>query len=336
MSSNNTDAFDNLMNEYLPMEGVEASSGNDTPASEVEVPEAEDEVANEADTTEEAEPVEGEEAAEAVDEESEEADEEPKPKGKKTAQERIAEVVAKQRAAERERDAERAEKADLLRRLEALEKGSKPEVNTEITQPAGAEFGLIEPTADDLDDNGEPKYPLGSFDPNFMRDINRYDRAVERAYEEKTRKETEAQTTAQQEEQKLFEEWNAKLTEAEKTSPKIREKAQELVDTFTDAEPEHIQTIAATIMTLDNGPSVLEYLADNLDEADKLVKMSTQRALLQLGRLDGLFIEDAPEAALSVKPTSAPRPPVSATRGSGGRGRETVNSLYDKMLKDFR
>jgi hypothetical protein len=94
-----------------------------------------------------------------------------------------------------------------------------------------------------------------------------------------------------------------------------------------------MQILAKTIMQLDNGPSVMEYLADNLDEADRIVKMGTNVALLQLGRLDAMFIEPSVEELPPVKPTAAPRPPAALSRGSGGKA--TV-SLYDKMLKDFR
>lgn len=340
MSSNENDAFDTLMNEFTAV--PEAPSGEDTAApvdeNPQEVPEEPVEGEDQNEAPEGAETDEGaEEGSEEEIEGTEEEEEAPPPKNKKSAQERINEVVAKRREVERELAAERAKNAEILRRLETLESGSKEDEHPSLPPaPAGAEFGLVEPTADDLDKDGEAKYPLGSFDPNFIRDLNRYDRAVERAYEAKIAKEAAAIQAQQTEEQKLFNEWNEKLTQAEKTSPNIREKAQELVDTFAGVDPNHIQTIAQTIMQLDNGPAVLEYLADNLDEADKLVKMSTNVAMLQLGRLDGYVTpERIPETPVLAKPTAAPRPPAALNRGSGGR-RETASTLYDKMLKDFR
>ena len=340
MSSNENDAFDTLMNEFTAV--PEAPSGEDTAAPVDENPqEAPEEPVEGEDQNEAPEGAETDEGAEEGSEEeiegTEEEEEAPPPKNKKSAQERINEVVAKRREVERELAAERAKNAEILRRLETLESGSKEDERpSPPPAPAGAEFGLVEPTADDLDKNGEAKYPLGSFDPNFIRDLNRYDRAVERAYEAKIAQEAAAIQAQQAEEQKLFNEWNEKLTQAEKTSPNIREKAQELVDTFAGVDPNHIQTIAQTIMQLDNGPAVLEYLADNLDEADKLVKMSTNVAMLQLGRLDGYVTpERTPETPVLAKPTAAPRPPAALNRGSGGR-RETASTLYDKMLKDFR
>lgn len=337
MSSNANDAFDNLMNEFTgaddPVQEPEASSEAETeetdPVEDQEEPEdtlaPEDEEApeEEQETSEDEDPEEEEEPA-------------PKPKGKKSAEERIREVVSKQRQAERERDAERAEKEELRRRIEQLEAAKETPAKPEAQTPAGKEFGLVEPDPDALNEDGTPKYLLGSMDPAYMRDINRYDRAVERAYEKQVAEEQAKLNKQQAEEMQLFEEWNGKLTEAEKTSPKIREKAQNLVDTFSDAEPQHMQTIAQTIMQLDNGPSVLEYLADNIDEADRIVKMPTNKALLQLGRLDGLFVpEEADDTPAPVKPTKAPPPPAKLSRGSGAH-KGGQNSLYDKMLRDFR
>lgn len=345
MSSNVNDTFDELMNEFT---GASAASSSEvSPEGAVSTAEVDDlapadDTETEAEESENESPegAESEEDVEAA-EEGEEASEEdktPKPKTRKSAQERINEVVAARKQIERELAAEKAEKEEMRRRLEQLEAGkAKPEAKPTAVTPAGDNFGLVEPTADDLDDNGDPKYPLGSFDPNFMRDLNRYDRAVERAYEVKIAEQRATEAAVQAEEQKLFTEWNEKLTEAEKVSPKLREKAQNLIDTFTDANPQHMQTLAKTIMQLDNGPSVLEYLADNLDEADKIVGMKTDRALLYLGRLDGYFVKETEEEEkiVPVKATAAPRPPASLARGQGAK-KQTATSLYDKMLRDFR
>lgn len=343
MSSNGTDTFDSLMNE---ISGAAVSIGEDAPAENaenVEIEEAseEAEVEDPGEVEEEA-PAESEADAESEDSAEEEAapeeevEEAPKIKGKKTAQERIAEVVAKQRQAERERDAERAEKAAFAARIEALEAKLKG-ISEDSSKPAVKdEFGLIEPTENDLDADGNPKYPLGAFDPQFMRDISRYDRAVEKAYEAQVTAEVQRKAAAQAEEERLIQNWNTRLDEVQKTSPKIREKAQILVDALDDSDPQHMQVLAQTIMTLENGPAVMEYLADNLDEANTISRMPTHKALLQLGRLDGLFIpqEEDEEPEVPIKPTHAPKPPVKLARGSGaGQG---SSSLYDKMLKDFR
>ena len=78
-----------------------------------------------------------------------------KPK-KKTAQERIDELTAARRAAEREAE-------DLRRQLAERSQPKEVETKEAVEAPAG-------PTPDDVDANGEAKYPLGEFDPGFIRD----------------------------------------------------------------------------------------------------------------------------------------------------------------------
>jgi hypothetical protein len=51
----------------------------------------------------------------------------------------------------------------------------------------------------------------------------------------------------------------------------FREKAVELEDTFRDLDPSYGKYLATTIMSLDYGPHVLDYLADNPDEARNIV-----------------------------------------------------------------
>lgn len=342
MSSNeNVDPFEALMNSYSddgspPEEAVEqevveeVDDGEDsTAALEDEAPEEEDHDDEESPPDEDAD---------------EDVEEDPVPKkGKKSARERINEVVAQRRQAERERDAERAlaeaektRREELEERLRQLEEGTeKPKAKAPDRIPAGDEFGLTEQTANDVDDDGEAKYPLGEFDPKFTRDLARYDRAVERAYEAKVNAQKAQEREAMREAEALFEDWNKKLTKAEETSPKIRQKAANLVDTFADVPAEHGQALAQAIMTLDNGPAVLEYLADNLDEADEIIKLPQARALIRLGKLDALFIEEV-EKAPPVKQTKAPPPPAALARGRGTASSGGQKSLYDKMLQEFR
>lgn len=334
MSSNeNVDAFDTLMQAYTPED-----AGGEPEVEVVEEAEddGEDSTAAQEDETPETE-VESDEDPEESDEAPEDEAPEDHKKGKKSARERINEVIAQRRQAERERDAERTQREALEARIRALEEGKTkpaPDSDKPTYTPAGDEFGLKEPTADDVGDDGQPKYPLGEFDPRFVRDLSRYDRAVERAYEAKVAAEQATQTAAQREAEALFVEWNQKVAAAEATSPDIRQKAESLEETFKDVPAEHGQALAQTIMSLDNGPFVLEYLADNLDEADRIVRMPLQKALIQLGRLDGLFIEE-PKAP-PVKATKAPPPPAALARGRGTPSAGGQKSLYDKMLSDFR
>lgn len=337
MSSNeNPDAFDTFMNDFAEAAPEPEAAAVVEESAEIGE-DLEEEVEDPAATTDEAEPEEAEEPEEAADEG--EVEEAPK-KGKKSAQERISEVVAKQREAERKLEAERAANADLMERLRRLEEAQKPAKEDPAPVkdyvPAGAEFGLTEPTADDVTESGEPKYALGEFDPKYLRDLSRYDRAVEKAYEAQVAERKTQEAAVNAEAQQLVTEWNAKLVEAEKTSPKLREKAANLVDTFADVDAVHGQTLAQAIMSLDNGTSVLEYLADNLDEADRIIKLPTAKAMIQLGKLDALYEQEEVAQKPQARTTKAPTPPTALSRGTGTPKQGGIASMYDKMLQDFR
>ncbi len=337
MSSNeNPDAFDTFMNDFAEAAPEPEAAAVVEESAEIGE-DLEEEVEDPAATTDEAEPEEAEEPEEAADEG--EVEEAPK-KGKKSAQERISEVVAKQREAERKLEAERAANADLMERLRRLEETQKPAKEDPAPAkdyvPAGAEFGLTEPTADDVTESGEPKYALGEFDPKYLRDLSRYDRAVEKAYEAQVAERKTQEAAVNAEAQQLVTEWNAKLVAAEKTSPKLREKAANLVDTFADVDAVHGQTLAQAIMSLDNGTSVLEYLADNLDEADRIIKLPTAKAMIQLGKLDALYEQEEVAQKPQARTTKAPTPPTALSRGTGTPKQGGIASMYDKMLQDFR
>lgn len=234
-----------------------------------------------------------------------------KPK-KQTANERIREINAKYR--ESERKAEQAERKaeELARRLEALEKAPK-EVKTEDTTEVG------EPTPDDKNADGTDKYPLGEFDPGLVADRAKYH--VNKAWEEKQAEEA-AQTRQklQQEQMKeTAEAWESKLHEAETSAlPDIRENAELIVNEFSALNEDYGNYLAQTLMSLEKGPEVLNYLAEHLDEARKIVASGPTKATIALGRLEARFMT---EDGNKVKPkvTQAPEPPKNLNRGNNGR-----------------
>lgn len=296
------------------------------PSDELPEPEVEDteddalatdkdeDAADEAD--EGADPDEGDEAEEEdeSDEEEDEPEPEPKPKGKnrKSFQERINELTRERREAERTN-------AELLRRLEALEtrerEVSKQEPIKKDALPQGA------PSPDAVDDSGDALYPLGEFDPNFIRDYTKFTIAEEtKAIETKKAAEAQAARIAQ-EKQELQSEWSQKLDAAEEEIPEIREHISELVDAFSGLDPAYGEYIATTIMTSENGPAIMEYLSQNIGEAQKIVASGAAAATLAIGRLDARLASVRPEAEekRNKKLSSAPKPPEKATRGVKGQ-----------------
>lgn len=271
--------------------------------------------ANLAEDVEDKEPVEVEDTIEDdalatednIEDEEEEA-EEPKPKSKKkSAQERINELTRERRDAERRG-------ADLLRRLEALETKDKPEQKT-VTAAA--------PTPDDVDDKGEPKYPLGEFDPGFARDNVKFILAEERKQMAEQDAVKQQQTAQQAEFERISNEWATKIDKIEDRIPDFHESGPVLLETFKNIDPAHGDLLASTIMSLEYGPDVLHYLSENLDVAEKIVKMNPTMAIVQLGRIETQFI---PKEQKKPKVSNAPEPPPAATRGTGTKTEVPVDT----------
>lgn len=245
--------------------------------------------------------------------EEEEAEDTPifKVKGKKSIKERINELTRAAREAERRADA-------LARDLEAA-RSQKSEPKPRQDAP---KLDANTPDPDETLEDGTLKYPLGEFDKTYIADLTRFtirkemeqERAqdqVNRQNEEMARAETELQAH-----------WSEKLDTAAERLPDFKEKVVELEDTFRDLEPNYGKYLASTIMLLEYGPDVLNYLADNPAEARKIVNSGPTQATIALGRIEARFVagkevEREPVVQAAVQ-TQAPPPPP-RTRGSGGK-----------------
>jgi outer membrane biosynthesis protein TonB len=238
-----------------------------------------------------------------VDEQEESKNLRLKPK-KKSAQERIDEVTAARRAAEREVE-------ELRRQLaERSQPKEEPKPQTQVQAVSAG------PTPDDVNEAGEAVYPLGEFDQNFIRDLTRFTLQQER---DAQKAQDAAESRAAQERaavEEIQEGWQARLAAVQESLPDIQEKGMRLEPAFDGLDPDYSKYIAQTIMSLDHGPEVLYYLSDHLEEARALVAGGPLKATLGLGELNSMFKtkKEAP-----VKVTSAPEPPVDRVRGSGGR-----------------
>jgi hypothetical protein len=250
-----------------------------------------------------------------------EKDEEPKPKkNRKSLQTRIDELTAKAREAERERDLERRERELLRQRLETIESGTrKPEVKEEA--PIRDRLPADAPNPDATDEKGEAVYPLGEFDPRFITDLTRFTIETERkAMQEREAAETHAKQIAAAQDA-LRNQWVEKLEKAEEEAPEIRSNIRHLTETFTDIDPNYGDYLAATIMSCDNGPDILNYLSQNIGEAQKIVASGPAAATLAIGRLEAKFSKSVGDSTSNKRVSDAPKPPVTHTRGSGARTR---------------
>jgi len=278
--------------------------------------EAKVEVEQEDDPTDEEEVTEAQNTTdELTDEDVKEEDEAPPPKPKSKVQERIDELVRQREETKREAEALRKE----FEEFKKAQTTEKPAVKTN------------EPTPEDILESGEAKYPLGEFDPAYIRDLTRFTLAQERA-QAKIRDEVERSERIQQEAQTaLLGSWNEKVTAAKAQYPDLQEKAETLLRSFDGLETGYAGYLSTVLMSMDHGPDVLYYLSNNPEEATQIVNSGAQKATLALGRIEAKFYEvDAQKQLAKPKVSKAPPPPTATARGTGG-GAKTVEPDTDDL-----
>lgn len=310
---------------------VPEAEGEDTEDNALATDEDED-AAEEADEAPADEESEDEDEGEDESEDEPEPEPEPKDKGQKRKsgyQERINELTRARHEAERREQM-------LLARLEAIEarQPKDPVQQTQEASPQGA------PTPDDVDEKGEPKYALGEYDPMFIRDFTKFTIAQETAAirEQEAQQQAAAQLAAAQ--NALKAQWNEKLVAAEQENPEIREHIADLVDTFQGIHPAYGEYLATTIMQSENGPAVMEYLSQNIGEAQNIVASGPAAATLAIGRIEAKLAlasaRPSGEEKRNKKIPSAPTPPSAVTKGN--RGRSSVSPDTDDLAafkRDF-
>jgi hypothetical protein len=252
-------------------------------------------------------------------EEEEEVEEIPQPKQKKNrAQERIEKLLERERLANERADA-------LEKRLVALE--AQKEVEQKEAPSLKEQLPAEAPSPDAKDENGEPLYELGEFDPKFIRDLTKFTIEQERAADKvRAEKEAqEAQVKAAQEE--LKNKWIDNVTKAEAELPDLREKLADMGQTFQGIDPNYGEYLASTIMSSDVGPEIMYYLSQNIDEAQKIVASGPVAATLALGRLEATLMKNSTERETkrnTKQVSKAPEPPEDIERARGRGGRFTV------------
>lgn len=248
---------------------------------------------------------------EASDEDSDSEDEpELKPKKVNRFQERINELTAKAREAERA--------------LEAL----KAATATKQDEPEKAATSFVrkdEPSPDALNPDGSDKYPLGEFDPQYIRDMARH--TIEEEWNAKKEQEAAEQSRKQNEAARaeIQEKWVEKLTPITEQHEDFLDKTLELESAFEGLDPNYSDYLVQTIKSLDHGPEVLYYFANNLDEAQKFVRMGPLNATLALGEINAMF---KGQTRKEPKVSKAPPPPQV---NKGAKTRAAVNADTDDL-----
>ncbi len=259
-------------------------------------------------------------------EEDDDQEEEEKPAPKKNrAQERIEELNAKYREEERQRLADKqayeAELADLRKRLEQGNKEPVPATKQEAENSG--------PSPTDLNEDGTDKYPLGEFDPKYLKDLVQFTLNEEREQARKAEEQTASERAYQEQVAELQANWNQKLDPARERYPDFQEKGEGLLAKFGDIEPSYGDYLTNTLMAMDHGPDVLYYLANNPDEAVEIVNSGAQKATIALGRIEAKFMAAAEEKSKARPKVSKASPPPPQNKGSS-----PAKSSFDPYSED--
>jgi len=290
-----TDDLDTFSNDFFGRKSEETSDSTTDNVEQEQVTETEAEDNTEAQTEETDEP------------EAKSETEEQAPK-KKTVQDRIDELVKQREDTKREAQAQlEAMRKEFEEKLAALQpKAPEPKAATE-------------PQPTDLNEDGTEKYPLGEFDPQYIRDLTRHTLETERLQAAQKAEQERVQRQEQEARQALTNEWNGKLEAAKTEYPDLIEKGQELLANFKDLPDAYADYLGTVIMQMDKGPDVLYYLSNHPAEAAQIVNSGAQKATLALGRIEAKFIEaDAQKQAAKPIVSKAPPPPPVRARGTNG------------------
>ncbi len=236
-----------------------------------------------------------------------EAEEQPRRKSK-SIQERFDEVTAARREAERE--------ADYWRGV------AEGRIKPEPAKPDQA------PAKRDLNPGPDPAdFEYGEADPKFIAAVARHEAKLEfEAQREHDRIESEMA--------QLEKGWTDRKAEAIEKYPDFEEK---VTRTAARGEWPCPPVIALGIKQSEVGHHVAYHLASNLDEAIRIAELPDILQAREFGRLEARFMaqqEAGPEP--EKKLSTAPPPPQTRARGSGGQFEPSERGLYRKMLKEFR
>jgi len=228
-------------------------------------------------------------------------EEAPKPK-KNRFQERIDELNGKFRETERKLN-------EALSKLEEVQKTKTEPVQTQTSDDG--------PKPTDLNEDGSEKYPLGEFDPAYIKDVVKHTLDEESKEREAHEKMSAAERARQEAADALQEQWNEKLVPAQERYPDFQEKGEQMLSTFEGIDPAYGDYLTTTIMDMEYGPDVFYYLANNLDEAQKIVNSGAKKATIALGRLEAKFaIAEAEKTIARPRVSKAPEPPQHLNKGS--------------------
>jgi hypothetical protein len=229
------------------------------------------------------------------------------------AQERINQLLERERVQKERAEALAAEVAALRQAAEPASKTAPVS-----TVPEG-------PHPDDQTPEGTDKYPLGEYDPAYIRDLTRFTIQKETEAAKQLADQEAAQRQHKEAIAALQTEWEGRLAPVTEQHADFMEKTLELEDAFEGLDPQYSDYLVNTIKSLDHGPEVLYYFANNLEEAKSFVKMGPLGATLALGEINAMF---KGQTRKETKLSKAPPPPQI---NKGAKTRAAVSDDTDDL-----
>lgn len=247
----------------------------------------------------------------------------------RSANDRIGQAVKAQRAAERERDNERLERARERGEFEARLKALETRPLTADGKPA---------ITIDKDAPRPSDYQYGELDSAYIRDLARYETRKELAAH------TVSQTAAQQtvEQRREAQEFKAKTEKFEAAGfEKFDDFGEVVVQGAKDGMWPLDKPFGELMFESELGPDIAYYLATHVEEAKKIMAQSPAGQARAFGRLEATFSSTSSDATtqeegtdeeraaaaaalqtktpLQGRTTQAPPPPKQRARGAGGK-----------------
>lgn len=299
-NTDDLDAYTDLFNGKVSIKEEQDDPGDVKPADEADQTDVDDQSTDQ------------DEAPDGDDDSGDDGEnDQPKPKKVNRLQERINALTAKAHEAERALEAFKAEQTS-----KQVETAKQP--NPVVQDSAG-------PDPDAKNPDGSDVYPLGEYDPQYIRDMVRHTIDMETAVQKSKDAEAKAQAEINEARVEIHNTWVDKLAPVAELHEDYMEKTLELETTFDGLDPDYSDYLVQTIKSLDHGPEVLYYFANNLDEAQKFVKMGPLNATLALGEINAMFKGNTRKEA---KVSKAPPPPQV---NKGSKTRVAVNADTDDL-----
>lgn len=229
--------------------------------------------------------------------------------GKQSAKERIGDLTAARRTAEREAQSEKSRADSLQAQLDAMKSGKAP-----LTAPQGdAKGGDVPPDPSTFD--------YGELDPKYIAALARHETGqalkADKAETEKTRQADAAAVTQRE--------------QAQKTDALVKAGVK-LHDDFDDVVMEGAktgkwqlsQTLGELILDSEFGPNIAYELASDPDEAERVHKLSPAKQAAYFGAQEAKF--EAAKPSQTAKPSKTPQAPPPPKTPKGGSGSNKIGA----------